>query len=73
MNQDNKHDKKPSLLQMIASVCAAMFGVQRGKNRERDFQHGSPLFFALLGIAGATVFVLVMTFIVKVIMKHAPV
>ncbi|MED5431455.1 MAG: DUF2970 domain-containing protein [Pseudomonadota bacterium] len=33
-------DKKPSLIQTINSILAALFGVQSAKNRERDFTKG---------------------------------
>ncbi|MBA3981101.1 MAG: hypothetical protein C0462_10925 [Alcanivorax sp.] len=31
---------KPNLFQVIWSVLAALFGVQSGRNRERDFRKG---------------------------------
>ena len=33
-------DKKPTLIQTISSIMAALFGVQSAKNRERDFTKG---------------------------------
>ena len=33
-------DKKPTLIQTISSILAALFGVQSSKNRERDFTKG---------------------------------
>ena len=33
-------DKKPTLIQTISSILAALFGVQSAKNRERDFTKG---------------------------------
>ena len=38
--QDNPEPGKPNLFQVIWSVIAALFGVQSGKNRERDFKQG---------------------------------
>ena len=32
--------KKPTLIQTISSILAALFGVQSSKNRERDFTKG---------------------------------
>lgn len=42
MTEQNKPENqgKPSLLQTIQSILAALFGVQSGKNRERDFTKG---------------------------------
>ena len=44
-NQAPEQDKeleKPTLIQVFASVLAAIFGVQKNANRERDFQKGDP-------------------------------
>ena len=38
-NESEKQDK-PSLIQTIQSILAALLGVQSGKNRERDFTKG---------------------------------
>ena len=38
--QDSAEPGKPNLLQVIWSVIAALFGVQSGRNRERDFKQG---------------------------------
>ena len=37
---DSEKQDKPSLFQTIQSILAALFGVQSGKNRERDFTKG---------------------------------
>ena len=42
--------RPPTFWQMLHSVMAAAFGVQSGKNRERDFTHGKPVHFLLLGL-----------------------
>lgn len=39
-----------SVLQMISSILASFFGVQSGKNRERDFALGKARPFILVGI-----------------------
>ncbi|MBC3951382.1 DUF2970 domain-containing protein [Pseudomonas folii] len=36
---------------MLHSVLAAAFGVQGGRNRERDFTRGKPMHFAIIGLA----------------------
>jgi len=33
-------EQRPSFLQVVQSVVSAVFGVQSGKNRERDFKQG---------------------------------
>ncbi len=39
-----------SFLQMVSSILASFFGVQSGKNRERDFALGKARPFILVGI-----------------------
>uniref|UniRef100_A0A0Q9YAI9 DUF2970 domain-containing protein n=2 Tax=Candidatus Berkiella cookevillensis TaxID=437022 RepID=A0A0Q9YAI9_9GAMM len=64
--------KEPSLREMLASVLAAMFGVQNSKNRARDFQKGKPAVFITLGIIVVTIFVLLIVMAVKIVMSYAP-
>lgn len=65
-------NKEPTLREMLASILAAMFGVQNSKNRERDFQRGKPAHFIVLGIIVVTIFVLTIVVAVKIIMSYAP-
>lgn len=65
-------NKEPTLREMLASILAAMFGVQNSKNRERDFQRGKPAHFIVLGIIVVTIFVLTIVMAVKIIMSYAP-
>lgn len=69
----NQSPHKPTLIQVIFSVLAAMFGVQSGKVRERDFSHGSPAAFIVIGIIAVTLFVCVVYFGVKLIVFYAKV
>ena len=50
--------KSPSFLQVMVSVFAAAFGVQKNESYERDFTTGSPLPFIVGGILFTTMFVL---------------
>lgn len=68
MKQD---EKKPTMKQVIMSVLASMFGVQKSVNRERDFTHGDPKVFIIAGIIIVTLFVLVLVLLVHVIMWFA--
>ncbi|WP_417350116.1 DUF2970 domain-containing protein [Ferrimonas sp.] len=45
-------------MKVVASVLAALFGVQSEANRQRDFSHASPLPFILTGIVLVGLFVL---------------
>ena len=52
-------------------MAAKPFGVQSGKNRARDFTHGKPSHFVLLGILFTTVFALTLFGIVKLVLHLA--
>jgi hypothetical protein len=64
-------DQKPSLLDVIKSVLASFFGVQSNKNRERDFQQGSPAQFIIVGLILTILFIVGMILIVKLILATA--
>ncbi|WP_414704481.1 DUF2970 domain-containing protein [Pseudomonas sp. UBA4034] len=63
--------KPPTFCQMLHSVVAAAFGVQSGKNRARDFTHGKPSHFVVLGILFTLVFALTLFGIVKLVLHVA--
>lgn len=60
MDDPSNDHQPPTFLQMLQSVLAAAFGVQSGKNRARDFSHGKPSHFIVLGIVFTALFVLVL-------------
>lgn len=68
---DPVDNKPPTLMQMVHSVLAAAFGVQSGKNRARDFTHGKPSHFVILGIAFTVIFALTLFGIVKLVVHLA--
>nr|WP_256061069.1 DUF2970 domain-containing protein [Klebsiella pneumoniae] len=53
---------------MLSSVLAAALGVQSGKNRARDFSHGKPSHFIILGVGFTVLFVLVILGLVKLVL-----
>jgi hypothetical protein len=64
-----EQERKPlTLRQMLQSVLAGALGVQSGKNRARDFSHGKPSHFILLGVGFTAVFVLVILGVVKLVL-----
>lgn len=71
MDDPSKDNQPPTFLQMLQSVLAAAFGVQSGKNRARDFSHGKPSHFIVLGILFTTLFVLVLLGIANLAMHLA--
>ncbi len=63
--------RRPGLLDVVKSVLASFFGVQSEKNRERDFQHGKPVHYVLIGLAATAAFVLLMWGVVSLILSTA--
>ena len=66
MNEMN--DQKPTTWEVLKSVLASFFGVQSERNRKRDFEHGSPGQFILIGLILTVVFILILYLLVKVIL-----
>ncbi|MCQ2028884.1 DUF2970 domain-containing protein [Stutzerimonas zhaodongensis] len=66
--EDEQQPKSLTLRQMLQSVLAGALGVQSGKNRERDFSHGKPSHFILLGLGFTVIFVLVILGVVKLVL-----
>ncbi|ATR83127.1 DUF2970 domain-containing protein [Pseudomonas sp. FFUP_PS_473] len=62
---DPAQGKPPTFWQMLQSVLAAAFGVQSNKNRARDFTHGKPSHFIVLGTLFTLLFILVLLGLVK--------
>ncbi|RRV05397.1 DUF2970 domain-containing protein [Pseudomonas sp. v388] len=70
-DQDPPDDKPPTFWQMVHSVLAAALGVQSHKNRQRDFTHGKPVHFLLLGLLFTVLFVLVLIAVVWLVVDMA--
>ncbi len=69
--KDAKNSGKQSSLtvwQVISSVLAAAFGVQKSKNRERDFNQGSISTFVIVGLVFTVAFVLIIVTIVNLVL-----
>lgn len=54
--------------QMLQSVLAAAFGVQSNRNRLRDFAHGKPSHFIVLGLLFTGLFVLLVYGVVRLVL-----
>ncbi len=61
----NNENKEPSLLDVTRSVLWAFIGVQKSKNHERDFKHGKPWQYIIVGLVGVAIFITVLIFAVK--------
>lgn len=68
----NDPDNSPlSFWQVLLSVLAAAFGVQSGKNRQRDFSRGKPLHFVVIGLLATALFVLLLYGTVQLVLHFA--
>jgi len=66
MSEQDK--KQPSLWQVAHSVLAALIGVQSSKNYQRDFQHGKPSQYIILGLIAVAIFIGTLIGVVKLVM-----
>ena len=69
--QQENTQKKPGLISMVVSVLAAFLGVQTEKNRHRDFQHGNPKAYIIIGVILTILFVLGLVGVVNLVMASA--
>ncbi|MEZ5541697.1 MAG: DUF2970 domain-containing protein [Pseudomonadota bacterium] len=70
-SNDIQERKAPSLREVLFSVLASMFGVQSNKNREKDFTHGKPSQYIIIGLLLTLVFILSVWGVVKLVMRLA--
>jgi hypothetical protein len=68
---DESQKKAPSLWDVAKSVQAAFLGVQSRKNYERDFQHGKPSQYIIIGLIGVAIFIAILISVVMIVMKLA--
>lgn len=75
MTDTNEPDRKPGTgsnpLRVVGSVLAAGFGVQSGKNRERDFKEGKLMTFVIAGLLFTALFVAGVYLVVTVVLENA--
>ena len=69
MNDDNNN--VPTLWDVTKSVLAAMLGVQKNKNYERDFQYGKPWQYVIIGLIAVAVFIGILVTVVNIVMSSA--
>ncbi len=73
-NNGDHEDDVPvniSVLQVVGSVLAAMFGVQSQEMRERDFKHGKIGVFIAAGIVFGLLFIATLYLIVTLVLHNA--
>ena len=67
----NEDNTPPSLLDVARSVLWAMIGVQKSKNHERDFKHGKPWQYIIVGLIGVAIFITILITVVKFALSMA--
>lgn len=63
--------KEPTLLDVAKSVLWAFLGVQKSKNYERDFKHGKPSQYVIVGLIGVGLFIFILIMVVKFVLSIA--
>ena len=63
--------KEPGLLDVTRSVLAAFLGVQSKRNYERDFKHGKPWQYIVIGLIGVGIFITIVIAVVMIVMQAA--
>lgn len=63
--------RRPGAFDIIFSVLSSFFGVQSSHHQERDFQHGQPIHFIIVGLGLTLLFILVIWLVVKVALRAA--
>jgi uncharacterized membrane protein YidH (DUF202 family) len=64
-------EKPHGLIDVIVGVLAAALGVRSTKNRERDFRHGSPRQFIIVGIIATILFIVAVYSVVRIVLTTA--
>ena len=67
----DEDNQTPSLLDVARSVLWAMIGVQKSKNHERDFKHGKPWQYIIVGLIGVAIFITILITVVKFALSMA--
>jgi hypothetical protein len=67
----NNEKNKVGFFQVMGSVAAAMFGVQKEKNRERDFTSGKLWHYIAGGLLFTAIFITILVLIVRTALSGA--
>jgi len=68
---DQTEPQRIGILSIFKSVLSSFFGVQSAKNRERDFQHGKPIHYIIVGLVMTLTFILTIWGVVKLVLHLA--
>ena len=64
-------EQTPSTWEVLKSVLASFFGVQSEEIRQRDFTHGKPSQFIVVGLILTVLFIVIIYLAVKVALYFA--
>ena len=64
-------EQTPSTWEVLKSVLASFFGVQSEEIRQRDFTHGKPSQFIMVGLILTVLFIVIIYLAVKVALYFA--
>ena len=65
------HKREPNLWDVTKSVLFAMLGVQSRKNYERDFNHGKPWQYIVIGLVAVAIFITIVVTVVRLVLSSA--
>jgi len=71
MSTEKNNQQQPSLIRVLGSVLASMFGVQSSRRREEDFVYGKPSHYIIVGLLVTVIFILSVWGVVQLVMKLA--
>ena len=71
MSTEKSNQQQPSLIRVLGSVLASMFGVQSSRKREEDFVYGKPSHYIIVGLLVTVIFILSVWGVVQLVMKLA--
>ncbi len=64
-------EPRPGFLGVFKSVLSSFLGVQKNEVRERDFKHGKPSQFIIIGLIVTVLFIVVIWGVVRLILVLA--
>jgi len=64
-------NKSPGFFGVMKSVLSAFLGIQSAANHERDFSHGKPSHYILIGLLFTGLFILIVWGVVSLVLHLA--
>ena len=70
-SDNSQRPQRQSLVRVVSSVFASMFGVQSSRKHEEDFVHGKASTYIAVGLVATVLFVLAVWGIVQLVVRVA--